>query len=222
MTLGVLPLNGELHQYVLNNTVREPAILRELREQSCEIETVAERLLISPDQGQLLSFLTSLTNAKTILEIGTFTGYSALAMALALPDGGKLITCDISDRHSAFAKAFWRKTGLHEKIDQVILSGLKFLELLETEGKLGCFDLIFLDADKQNNDAYFESGLKLLRPGGLMVVDNVLWKGLVADPNTEDKRTKSIQAFNEKCFHDERIDLSVLTVGDGMLLARKR
>lgn len=215
-----LTLTDELYDYLLDVSLREPEILARLR---AETETMPRALMqISADQGQFMAFLIELMGAARIVEVGTFTGYSALAMALALPPEGRVITCDVDADTTAVARRYWAEAGVAEKIELRLAPALETLDQLLADGQGGRIDFCFIDADKENYEAYFERCLELLRPGGLIVVDNVLWDGAVADPERRDPRTLAIRALNEKLRSDERISLSLLPVGDGVSLARKR
>ena len=180
------------------------------------------RMQISPEQGQFMALLAQLMGAKKTLEIGVFTGYSALAVALALPDDGKVIACDISEEYTAIAKDFWERAGVSEKIDLRIAPALETLDQLISEDETGSFDLAFIDADKRNYENYYERALRLLRPGGLILIDNVLWSGKVVDPTITDKQTQAIREFNQKLHQDSRISLSLIAIADGLTLVLKR
>jgi predicted O-methyltransferase YrrM len=177
---------------------------------------------ISPEQGQFMALLVQLMGAKKTLEIGVFTGFSALSVALALPVDGKLVACDISEEYTAIAKEFWERAGVSEKIDLRIAPALETLETLIIEGETGSFDLAFIDADKRNYENYYERALTLLRSGGLILIDNVLWSGKVTDPMITDKQTQAIREFNQKLHQDSRISLSLIAIADGLTLALKR
>ena len=213
-------LEQTLADYIQSISFREPAILRQLREETAKLSMA--RMQISPEQGQLMALLVQLMGAKKTLEIGVFTGYSALAVALALPDDGKMIACEISEEYMAIAKDFWERAGVSEKIDLRIAPALETLEKLITEGETGSFDLAFIDADKRNYENYYERALILLRPGGLILIDNVLWSGKVTDPTITDKQTQAIREFNQKLHQDSRISLSLISITDGLTLALKR
>jgi predicted O-methyltransferase YrrM len=180
------------------------------------------KLQISPEQGQLMALLVELIGAKKTFEVGTFTGYSALAVALALPPGGKIVACDISEEWTAVARRYWREAGVERKMDLRIAPALQTLDGLLKDGQAGKFDFGFIDADKPNYDGYYERGLKLLRKGGLLAIDNVLWGGSVIDKTDRDESTRCIRALNRKIRNDERVSVSMLAVGDGLTLARKR
>ena len=209
-----------LADYIQSIFLREPDILKQLREETAKLSIA--RMQISPEQGQLMALLVQLMGAKKTLEIGVFTGYSALAVALALPVDGKMIACEISEEYTAIAKDFWTRAGVSEKIDLRIAPALETLEKLITEGETGSFDLAFIDADKRNYENYYERALTLLRPGGLILIDNVLWSGKVVDPTITDKQTQAIREFNQKLHQDSRINLSVVAIADGLTLALKR
>lgn len=213
-------LEEALADYIQSISLREPDILKQLREETAKLSMA--RMQISPEQGQLMALLVQLMGAKKTLEIGVFTGYSALAVALALPVDGKLIACEISEEYTAIAKYFWGRAGVSEKIDLRIAPALETLEKLITEGEAESFNLAFIDADKRNYENYYERVLILLRPGGLILIDNVLWSGKVVDPTITDKQTQAIREFNQKLHQDSRISLSVVAIADGLTLALKR
>lgn len=177
---------------------------------------------LAPEQGQFLALLVELTGARRALEVGSFTGYSGLCLALALPADGRLVACDISEDFTAIARRYWTEAGVAEKIDLRLAPALESLDALLDGGAAGSFDFMFVDADKENYPNYYERGLGLLRPGGLMAIDNVLWGGAVADPARQDADTEAIRALNAKLRDDERVTLSLVPIGDGLTLARKR
>jgi predicted O-methyltransferase YrrM len=204
-----------ISRYISEHAVREPAILAELREATRAVPHSG--MQIGADQGQFMAMLVGLAGAKRCLEIGTYTGYSALAVALALPPEGSIVCCDVSAEWTAVGKPFWKKAGVEKKID------LRIGPALETLQKLaGPFDFAFIDADKENYLHYYERCLSLLRTGGLIVVDNVLWSGEVANEAAADPATVSLRAFNDHVHKDERVDLALLSIGDGVTLLRKR
>lgn len=213
---GRAPLLSEaVSRYLGEVGLREPEILRELRAATRSVPH--SNMQIGADQGAFMAMLVRLMGAKRCLEIGTYTGYSALAVALALPEDGRIVCCDISAEYTAIARPFWARAGVAHKID------LRLAPALETLGKLqGPFDFVFIDADKENYIAYYERCLELLRPGGVIVADNVLWSGEVANPTASDPQTRAIRAFNEHVHRDERVELAMLSIGDGVTLARKR
>ena len=213
-------LSPELYNYLLSVSLREHPVLAELRRYTAG-HTMSQ-MQISPEQGQLMALLVQITNVRKALEIGVFTGYSALAVALALPPEGQLVACDVSEEYTAIAQKFWQQAEVDTKIDLRIAPAPETLQQLIESGQAGTFDFAFIDADKSNYDTYYEQALVLLRSGGLVAIDNVLWYGRVADPDVTDNRTRRIRALNQKLHHDERVDLSLLPIGDGLTLARKR
>lgn len=219
MSNRTLALDDSLYQYLVDVSLREHPVLTELRAVTHDHPLV--RMQIAPEQGQFMALLARLLGVRNAIEIGVFTGYSTLAVALALPSEGRIVACDISPEYTDVARQYWLKAGVEQKIDLRIAPALDTLDVLISEGRSGRFDFAFIDADKTSYDVYYERCLVLLRVGGLIVVDNVLWNGRVALP-AEDDDTAAIQAFNRKLLHDERIDLSLLPVGDGLTLARKR
>jgi predicted O-methyltransferase YrrM len=204
-----------ISRYIAEHAVREPQVLRELRKATAPVKWSG--MQIGADQGHLMALLVKLMGAKRCLEIGTYTGYSALAVALALPKDGRIICCDISEEFTAVGKPFWKKAKVEKKIDLRIGPALETLQKLK-----GPFDFVFIDADKGNYLNYYERCLKLLRRGGLIMIDNVLWSGEVANPAAKDDMTVALRGFNDRVYRDERVDLVMLPVGDGVTLARKR
>lgn len=220
MSKQSIGLSSELHEYLLSVSLREHPVLRALREQTAGHHQA--RMQISPEQGQFMALLIKTTQARKALEVGVFTGYSALSVALALPPGGKLVACDVSEEYTAIARQFWEKAGIADKIDLRIAPARETLQNLIEAGETATFDFAFIDADKSNYDTYYEQALSLIRPGGMIAIDNVLWYGRVADPTVTDKRTQQIRSLNQKLQADDRIDLSVLPIGDGLTLVLKR
>ncbi len=214
-----LGLDSQLYEYLLSVSLQEAAILTKLRAETAQHPMNV--MQISPDQGQLLGLLIQLLGAKKTLEVGVFTGYSSLVVALALPADGKIIACDIDQDYTAIARRYWQEAGVADKIDLRIAPALETLDQLIEEGHAGSFDFAFIDADKGNYPNYYERALTLLRPGGLVAVDNVLWSGRVADPQETDKRTIAIREFNQKLHQDKRVKISMLPVADGLTLALK-
>ena len=212
-------IKESIYNYLLENSLRELPVLKKLREETQKMPL--GRMQISPDQGQLMAMLVRLIAPKKILEVGTFTGYSSLVMALALPENGKLIACDISEKYTLMAQRFWKEAGVEDKIELRLGNATKTLDMIIDEGLSGTFDMAFIDADKENYKMYYEKCLKLLRPGGLILIDNVLWYGRPADPNASDADTVAIREFNKFVYKDSRVDISLLSVGDGLTLARK-
>ena len=214
------PITDSLYEYSLAVGLREPDPFRELREETSQL-TDGE-MQIAPEQGPLLALLVQLIGAKNCLEIGTFTGYSSLWVASAMPPDGNLICCDVSEEYTALARKYWEKAGLDVKIDLRLAPAIETLERLQTGGWLGLFDFAFIDADKANYDAYYEACLSLVRPGGLIAIDNTLWDGRVADESVTDPDTSAIRALNAKLHGDNRVSLCFLPFADGLSLAMKR
>jgi caffeoyl-CoA O-methyltransferase len=217
--MRTLDLDATLYQYVLDNSLREHPAQAALREATRTHPHGG--MQIGPEQGQLMALLARLAGARRAIEVGVFTGYSALSVALALPPDGRLLACDISDEFTRIGKPFWQQAGVAGKIELVLAPALQTLDARLAAGDEGSYDFAFIDADKAGYDAYYERCLQLLRSGGLMVLDNMLWSGRVARPASDDD-TLALQALNRKLRHDERIDLSLLPIGDGVTLARKR
>lgn len=220
MATRSLALTDPLYDYLLQVSLREPPLLARLRKETAALPEAG--MQIAPEQGQFMALLIELTGARRCLEVGTFTGYSTLSVALALPDGGRIVACDISQAFTAMARRYWAEAGVDEVIDLRIAPALATLDALLTEGRAGSFDFAFVDADKENYDGYVERALELLRPGGLLAVDNVLWNGAVIDPAKQDDDTRAIRALNDKLQGDQRVALSLVPIGDGLTLARKR
>lgn len=221
MSTKTINLNETLYHYLLSHSLHEDPVLQELRKETAKLPPPASRMQISPEQGQFMALLMRLMSAKKTLDVGTFTGYSALVVALALPKEGKVVTCDVSETYTNIAKSFWAKTKSAEKIDLKLGSALTSLDGLIAAGEAGTYDFAFIDADKTNYPGYYEKALTLLRPGGLVAIDNVLWGGKVADSDVNDKDTKTIRAFNAQVREDRRVMLSMIPIGDGLTLALK-
>jgi caffeoyl-CoA O-methyltransferase len=213
-------LTDSLYEYMSDVSLREPPLLLALREETAEL--TQRSMQISPEQGQFMALLVRLTGARRCLEVGVFTGYSSLATALALPDDGRVIACDVSEEWTAVARRYWKRAGVDHKIDLRLAPATGTLDALVAEGQGGTFDFAFIDADKTNYLAYYERTLALLRTGGLALVDNTLWSGRVADPEVADADTVALRHFNEVLHRDERVDLSLLPMGDGLTVVRKR
>jgi caffeoyl-CoA O-methyltransferase len=213
-------LTDPLYDYMNAVSLREAPCLLALREETAAMSQ--HRMQISPEQGQFMALLARLTGARRCLEVGVFTGYSSLATALALPDDGRIVACDISEEWTAVARRHWRAAGVEQKIDLRIAPAVETLEALLAEEGEGGYDFAFIDADKGGYLGYYERALRLLRPGGLLLVDNTLWSGRVADPGVTDPDTMALRQFNELLHRDERVDLSLVPIGDGLTLARKR
>lgn len=227
MATKVLELENPLYDYLLSVSLREPDILCQLREETAN-HPWAE-MQISPHQGQFMAFLIQLLGAKKVLEIGVFTGYSSLAVALALPANGKMIACDISKKNTSIARRYWQKAGVADKIELRLAPALKTLDELIASGQTDSFDFVFIDADKENYESYYEKSLQLLRTGGLIAIDNVLGFGKINvltlekinEPGVRESEILAIRSFNEKLHHDERIALSLVPIADGLTLALK-
>ena len=220
MSNRTLNLTDRLYDYVLAVSLREPPLLARLREETSALP--GAEMQISPEQGQLMAFLAELIEARRCLELGTFTGYSALSVARVLPPDGEVVTCDVDETATAVARRYWAEAGVADKIRLHLAPASETLERLIAEGQGDGFDFAFIDADKENYGVYYEQVLALLRPGGLMLIDNVLWSGAVADPAREDPDTVAIRALNETLRDDARVSLSLLPVSDGLSLVRKR
>ncbi|SVB57045.1 uncharacterized protein METZ01_LOCUS209899, partial [marine metagenome] len=210
----------ELYNYILANSLRDRPELKALRDETALMPMAG--MQISPDQGQFMALLVKAMGARKVIEVGTFTGYSALVVAGALPADGKLVACDVSEEYTSVGHPHWNKAGLALKIDLRLGPAVETLDVMIAAGESGQYDMAFIDADKENYGLYYESCLALLRPGGLILVDNVLWGGRVADPAEQDESTQAIRALTKKMHADERIDFSMLPVGDGLSLAVKR
>ena len=215
-----LSITDQVYDYLLDATLREPPLLRELRDETSRMPSA--NMQIAPEQGQFMALLAELTGATRALEIGTFTGYSALSVALAMPPDGRLTACDISEEYTSVARRYWARAGVADRIELRLGPAVETLDALIAEGRGGGYDFAFIDADKQGYDAYYERALVLLRTGGLVAVDNVLWGGQVADPADADPDTVAIRALNAKIRDDSRVAMSLVPVGDGLMLARKR
>jgi caffeoyl-CoA O-methyltransferase len=214
------PVSGKLHDYLLSVSLREPDALRELREETARMPQA--QMQIAPEQGAFMMLLTELLGANKYLEIGVFTGYSALAVALAMPPAGRVTACDVSEEFTSVARRYWQRAGVADKIDLRLAPALETLDKLLAEGRAGTYDFAFIDADKTNYDGYYERALQLLRTGGLVAFDNVLWSGRVADADAQDADTVALRALNAKLHADPRVTLAMLPLADGLTLARKR
>jgi len=212
-------LTDELYAYLVAATLRDHPVLAALREETAGMQWGG--MQIAPEQGQLMALLIKLIGARRVLEVGTFTGYSALVMALALPEDGRIVACDVSEDYAAVARRYWQQAGVADKIDLRLAPALETLDALIEAGGAGSFDFVFVDADKESYDAYYERGLALLRDGGLMAIDNVLWDGAVIDLARTDSETLAIRALNEKVRDDERIFPAMLPIADGLTLVWK-
>ena len=220
MSNRTIAITESIYQYLCDHSLREDPILKDLRDHTYDMEERA--MQIAPEQGQFMQMLVKLIGAKNTIEVGVFTGYSSLAIALALPEDGRIVACDVNPKYTSVAKNLGVSAGVREKIDLRIGPAKDTLLELINAGLTGTFDFAFIDADKINYDHYYELCLQLIRPGGLITVDNVLWGGAVSDDAINDVDTNSIRALNDKLHQDERIDLSLVPVGDGLTLAMKR
>jgi predicted O-methyltransferase YrrM len=215
-----LPVTDAIWQYLVDVTVREPAVLGALRDETSRMKYHV--MQISPEQGQFMALLVELIGARRTLEIGVFTGYSALRVALALPADGQIVACDVSEEYTSVARRYFQEAGASAKLDLRIGPALTTLDALIASGEKEQFDFAFIDADKANYGGYYERCLTLVRPGGLLAVDNTLWNGAVADPAKQDPDTRAIRELNAKVAADPRVSSSLVPIGDGVLLARKR
>ncbi|NHC33996.1 class I SAM-dependent methyltransferase [Scytonema millei] len=215
-----LGLDDRLYDYFLSVSLREPEVLYQLRQETANHP--AAMMQIAPEQGQFMALLVQLLGAKKTLEIGVFTGYSSLSVALALPAHGKIVACDVSKEYTNIARRYWQQAGVANKIDLHLAPAIETLDRLLASGQSESFDFAFIDADKENYDCYYERSLQLVRPGGLIAIDNVLWGGDVANFQVQNRSTQAIRALNEKLHHDERVALSVVPIADGLTLALKR
>ncbi|MBC7945604.1 MAG: class I SAM-dependent methyltransferase [Burkholderiales bacterium] len=219
MSNKTFTLSSELYEYLLSVSLREPEILRALRD-----ETAGQRLSqmqIAPEQGQFMALIARLMGARRCIEVGVYTGYSSLCIALALPADGNIIACDNSEEWTAIAKRYWQQGGVRDKIELRLAPAIETLDELLAEGKAGTFDLAFIDADKGNYWAYYQRCFELLRPGGLIAIDNTLWSGRVADAADHEHETEVIRSFNQRLYQDQRVELSLVPIGDGVTLALK-
>jgi predicted O-methyltransferase YrrM len=214
-----LSLNETLYNYLLSVSLQETEVLKQLRKETATLPMSV--MQIAPEQGQFMALMVKLIGAKKTLEVGVFTGYSTLVVALALPEDGKIIACDVDEEYTKIAQKYWQQAGVNHKIDLRIAPALETLDKLIAEKQENTFDFAFIDADKRNYPNYYEQTLKLIRPGGLIAIDNVLWSGQVADSKDTDKRTIAIREFNQKLHQDRRVNISLLPIADGLTLAMK-
>ena len=220
MSARTLTLTEPLYDYLLTINRPLPDTLQRLRVETLQLP--AAGMQISVEQGRFMALLIQALGVRKALEIGVFTGYSALTVALALPGDGKLIACDVSEEWTSIGRRYWQEAGVADKIDLRIAPAIETLDALLAEGQAGTFDFVFIDADKPNYNGYYERALQLLRTNGLIAIDNTLWSGQVADPSVQDESTVALRALNAKLHDDERVTLSVLPIGDGLSLALKR
>jgi caffeoyl-CoA O-methyltransferase len=215
-----ITLTDSLYDYLLSVSLREPPVLERLRRETASDPRAI--MQISPEQGQFMALLTRLIGARRCLEVGVFTGYSSLVTALALPEDGRIVACDVSEEWTSVARRYWREAGVAHKIDLRLAPALQTLDALLAAGEAGRYDLAFIDADKENYGRYYERVLELLRPNGLVMFDNTLWSGKVADPKFDDEDTVALRELNRRLHTDERVDISLTPIGDGLTLVRKR
>ena len=219
MSNKTLALDDRLYDYLLSVSLREPDVLARLREET--LHRADAEMQIAPEQGQFMALLLKLIGARRSLEVGTFTGYSALVCALALPEDGQLVALDINEETTAIAQRYWAEAGVENKIELRLGPAEDSLRNLIDGGDQGSFDFMFIDADKTGYPAYYDMGLQLLRAGGVVAFDNVLWAGRVANPDAEDDDTRALKALNVQLHADPRVDISMVPIGDGLTLARK-
>ena len=219
MTRKNINLTDEIYDYMLSVSLKETDVQRELRDYTATHKMAM--MQIAPDQGQFMALLVRLMQAKNIIEIGVFTGYSTLCMAIALPDNGHIVACDINKEYTDIARQYWHKAGIAEKIELVLAPAIQTLDGLIRKGQQEQYDFVFIDADKTEYPDYYERAMQLLRPGGLFVIDNVLWYGKPANPDEMDKDTAAIRKFNQQLFDDTRVVISMLAIADGLTLALK-
>lgn len=220
MSNQTLNLDDRLYRYLVDHSVHEPEVLTALRHETAQHPMA--QMQIAPEQGQFMALLVQLLGVKKALEVGVFTGYSALRVALALPPEGKLVACDVSEEYTAIARRYWEKAGVAAKIDLRIAPAAETLNKLIQAGETNSFDFAFIDADKSSYPTYYEQVLQLVRPGGLIALDNVLWSGQVADPAVQDRRTNTLRALNDTIHNDDRVVASLIPIADGLTLAMKK
>jgi predicted O-methyltransferase YrrM len=219
MTRQTLQLTPVLYDYILSVSLREPNILTDLRKETAKLENA--QMQISPEQGQLMAWLVQLTQARKALELGTYTGYSALTTALAMPQDGKLVACDINEEWTDIAKSYWQKADVAHKIDLRLAPALETLDSLLQQGEAESFDFAFIDADKENYPIYYERVFQLMRVGGLILLDNVLLGGRIVEKDSRSDSVKAMRMLNEKLHRDSRVNLTLLPISDGLTLVQK-
>ena len=220
MSNKTLAINDSIYQYLLDHSLREDKVLESLRKETMTLEMA--RMQIAPEQGQFMAMLLSLLGARKVIEIGVFTGYSTLSMAQVLPEDGLIVACDLNEEWANMGRKYWQKAGVEQKIKLCMAPAKDTLGKMLDNGEQGQYDFAFIDADKENYVIYYDQCLKLLRPGGLLAIDNVLWDGNVADLTKQDEETQAIRALNQHVYNDQRVDLAMVPIGDGLTLARKR
>jgi len=221
MANRTIQVTEPVHDYLLSVSLREPALLTKLREETASLE--AAGMQISPEQGQFMRLLVKMLGAKRTLEIGVFTGYSSLSVALVLPDDGQIVACDVNEEWTSIARRYWHAAGIAHKIDLYLAPATETLTaLVANEANHSTFDFAFIDADKANYATYYEQAFKLVRRGGIIAIDNVLWGGSLVDASNQDVDSSALRALNQKIHKDDRVDVSLVPIGDGLTLARKR
>lgn len=220
MSNQTINLDRRLYDYLVSHSVREADVLRRLRIETAQLDMAI--MQVSPEQGQFMALLLKILAAKRVIEVGVFTGYSSLCMALAMPPQSEIIACDINQEWTEIARRYWKEAGVSERIRLTLAPAIETLDGLIDDGEAASFDFAFIDADKSNYVAYYEKCLTLLRPGGVIAVDNVLWGGAVADDKRTDEDTLAIRRLNELMYRDERVDISLVPIGDGLTLARRK
>jgi predicted O-methyltransferase YrrM len=220
MSTHTIPMDDRLYEYLLRVSLRESDVMRRLREETAKMREGG--MQVSPEQGQFMSFLVEALGVRRALEVGVFTGYSSLAVASAMPEDGRLVACDLNEQWTTIARRYWREAGVDERIDLRLGNAVETLAALSREGLDGTFDFAFVDADKEGYVEYYERCLSLLRRGGIVAFDNVLWDGRVAKPDDHSASTEAIRKLNDHLTRDERVTLTMLPIGDGLTLARKR
>ena len=220
MSNKTIDLNDRLYNYIQSVSVRETELLRSLWQETAKHPMGI--MQVAPEQGQFMAMLVKLMGAKKTIELGVFTGYSSLVVALALPVDGRIVACDVNEEYTAIASRYWEKAGVADKIDLHLVPAIITLETLIAKGETETFDFAFIDADKSNYDNYYELCLQLIRPGGLIAIDNVLWGGKVADREVTDNRTQTMRNLNKKIYRDDRVDIGLIPIADGLTLAMKK
>ena len=220
MSSSTIGLSNELRKYMLDVSLRDDDMLSQLREETLTLKEA--QMQISPEQGAFLTILTKILNAKKTLDIGVFTGYSSLVVARELPDDGLVVACDTSIEWTNIAKKYWKLAGVDKKVDLYLAPAIGTLEKLIEDGQASTFDFSFIDADKINYQSYYEYSLTLVKPGGIIAIDNVLWSGQVIDEKDSEPATRAIRLFNEKLYKDNRVSISMVPIGDGLTLAYKK
>ena len=218
MSNKTICITEKLYEYMLSVSLREPAVLKDLRRETALDEN--SNMQISPEQGQFMALLVKMLGAERTLDIGVYTGYSSLCIAMSIPEKGRVVACDVSREWTDIARRYWRRAGVEDKIELHLVPAKQTLKKLIEEGTT-TFDFAFIDADKKNYDQYYEKCLQLIRPGGLIAIDNVLWDGAVADTGNDDPDTVAIRALNHKIYTDPRVEISLVPIADGLTLARK-